>query len=97
MHGVDTLRGRLGEKDDLTGSRAGFMAQASDAAPFHLRNRISSPVREREEQLIRRLAADHLRELRDDGVTLDYVARMYGVTPERLEILYRDLIPGPPG
>lgn len=36
-------------------------------------------------RLVRRLAADRLRELRDDGVTLAYVARMYGVEPEVME------------
>jgi len=30
-------------------------------------------------RLLRRLAADRLRELRDDGVTPGYIARMYGV------------------
>lgn len=29
--------------------------------------------------LLRRLACDRLRDLRDDGVTLAYMARMYGV------------------
>ena len=48
------------------------------------------------ERLLRRLAADHLRDLRDDGMTVDYVARIYGVSPERMEILYRELLPGPP-
>jgi hypothetical protein len=45
------------------------------------------------ETLIRRLAADHLRELRDDGVTLGYVARMYGVEPALIERLQGELIP----
>jgi hypothetical protein len=30
-------------------------------------------------RLLRRLAADRLRDLRDDGVTVSYMARMYGV------------------
>jgi hypothetical protein len=30
-------------------------------------------------RLLRRLAADRLRDLRDDGVTVGYMARMYGV------------------
>jgi nitrogen regulatory protein PII-like uncharacterized protein len=51
---------------------------------------------EAEERLVRQLAADHLRELRDDGVTLDYIARMYGVSPERMQGLYRHLVPSPP-
>jgi len=36
-------------------------------------------------RLLRRLAADRLRDLRDDGVTLAYMARMYGVEPELME------------
>jgi hypothetical protein len=35
--------------------------------------------------LLRRLAADRLRDLRDDGVTVGYVARMYGVDREAME------------
>lgn len=45
------------------------------------------------EKLILHLAADRMRELRDDGVTLAYVARMYGVHPDELEALYAELIP----
>lgn len=36
-------------------------------------------------QLLRRLAADRLRDLRDDGVTVAYMARMYGVDPAMME------------
>jgi len=43
------------------------------------------------ELLIRRLAADRLRELRDDGVTPAYVARMYGVDPAEIEELRAEL------
>jgi|GEM_PF-2493171 len=49
--------------------------------------------REAREDLVRRMAADRLRDLRDDGVTLAYVARMYGVDPETLERLSADLLP----
>jgi hypothetical protein len=45
------------------------------------------------EALIRRLAADRLRDLRDDGVTLAYVARMYGVEAALLERLQSELVP----
>ena len=45
------------------------------------------------EALIRRMAADRLRDLRDDGVTLGYVARMYGVEAALLERLQSELIP----
>lgn len=44
-------------------------------------------------ELIRRLAADRLRDLADDGVTLGYVARMYDVAPDHLERLRDELIP----
>jgi hypothetical protein len=35
--------------------------------------------------LLRRLAADRLRDLRDDGVTVAYMARMYGVEQGLME------------
>lgn len=35
--------------------------------------------------LLRRLAADRLRDLRDDGVTVAYIARMYGVDRARMD------------
>lgn len=71
------------------------MAHGIDA-PSRLRTRIPGPEPDAAERLVRRLAADHLRELRDDGLTVDYVARMYGVSAERMEILYRELLPQPP-
>ena len=42
-------------------------------------------------QLLRRLAADRLRDLRDDGVTVGYMARMYGVEQELMEEMVRTL------
>jgi len=44
-----------------------------------------------EEALIRRLALDRLRDLREDGVTWDYVGRMYGVGGEQIRSLARRL------
>ena len=35
--------------------------------------------------LLRRLASDRLRDLRDDGVTVGYMARMYGVEQGLME------------
>jgi hypothetical protein len=35
--------------------------------------------------LLRRLAGDRLRDLRDDGVTVGYMARMYGVEQGLME------------
>ena len=49
--------------------------------------------REARERLIRRLAADRLRDLRDDGVTVAYVARMYDVEPGAIEHLLAELGP----
>jgi hypothetical protein len=48
------------------------------------------------EALIRRLAADRLRDLRDDGVTLAYVARMYGVEAALIERMQGELVPSRP-
>lgn len=45
------------------------------------------------EQIIRRLAADRLRDLADDGVTMAYVARMYDIPPDQMERLRDELIP----
>jgi hypothetical protein len=36
-------------------------------------------------RLLRRLASDRLRDLRDDGVTVGYMARMYGVEQGLME------------
>lgn len=36
-------------------------------------------------RLLRRLASDRLRDLRDDGVTVGYMARMYGVEQALME------------
>lgn len=36
-------------------------------------------------RLLRRLATDRLRDLRDDGVTVGYMARMYGVEQGLME------------
>ncbi len=41
--------------------------------------------------LLRRLAADRLRDLRDDGVTTGYMARMYGVHRPVLDELMAEL------
>lgn len=54
----------------------------------------------RREALVRELALDRLRELHDDGVTADYVGRMYGVSgdyvQETEDDLRRDRGPLPP-
>lgn len=91
IQSADPLRGRRGD----AGGRADARREppADDPASSAARNRFPAREPGPEECLIRRLAADHLRELRDDGVTLDYVARMYGVSPERMEILFHELFP----
>lgn len=91
IQSADSLLGRRGD----TGERADARREPppEDPAPSATRSRIPGREPGPEERLIRQLAADHLRELRDDGVTLDYVARMYGVSPERMEILFNDLFP----
>jgi hypothetical protein len=43
------------------------------------------------DRLLRRLAADRLRDLRDDGVTIGYMARMYEVDPGLMEEMIGDL------
>jgi hypothetical protein len=45
------------------------------------------------DRLIRRLATDRIRDLRDEGVTVGYIARMYGVTTGAMETLIRDELP----
>lgn len=46
-------------------------------------------------QLLRRLACDRLRDLRDDGVTVGYMARMYGVEQGMMEEMINALGLGP--
>jgi hypothetical protein len=45
--------------------------------------------------LLRRLACDRLRDLRDDGVTVGYMARMYGVDQGMMEEMVNALGFGP--
>ena len=45
------------------------------------------------ETVIRRMAADRLRDLRDDGLTLAYAARMYGIDAEEMAALEAELLP----
>lgn len=43
------------------------------------------PAADARARLLRRLASDRLRDLRDDGVTVGYMARMYGVEQGLME------------
>lgn len=50
------------------------------------------PARDAEkEALLRVLALDRLRDLHDDGVTTEYVGRMYGVSGDYMQDLEADL------
>ncbi|MQA92541.1 MAG: hypothetical protein GEU90_20355 [Gemmatimonas sp.] len=53
--------------------------------------RIVGSADDGEDRLIRRLALDRLRDLRDDGVTMAYIGRMYGVSGERMEAVETEL------
>jgi hypothetical protein len=66
---------------------------AAPARPRALRAmETADPEQEARAHLVLRLAADRLRELRDDGVTFGYIARMYDVPPETITRLYDDLV-----
>ena len=90
IRGADTLpdwpvsaqADRPQERGLLPGPR---LVSDEDAAALEARTR-----------LLAKLAADRLRELRDDGVTLGYIARMYDVPAESMERLYGELVPRPP-
>jgi hypothetical protein len=76
-------------------AEAAYAAPASTPAPRPIR---ALPIEEVEvpdprELVIRRLAADRLRDLRDDGLTLAYAARMYGIDSAEMEALEADLLP----
>jgi hypothetical protein len=45
--------------------------------------------------LLRRMACERLRDLRDDGMTVGYMARMYGVEPGMMEEMMSALGLGP--
>jgi hypothetical protein len=51
----------------------------------------AEPRETERDKLVRRLAADRLRDLRDDGVTLSYIARMYGVETGLMEEMIGEL------
>lgn len=59
---------------------------------LRFRTRIPLALAEvRRESLIRRLALDRLRDLHDDGVTTDYIGRMYGVSGARMRAVEEEL------
>ena len=74
---------------------AAYAPPTTSPAPRPIR---ALPVQEEEvsdprEAVIRRLAADRLRDLRDDGLTLAYAARMYGVDAGEMAALEAELLP----
>ena len=78
-------------------AEAAFLIAAPAALPVPLRAvPVGGPEPDAREELVRRLAADRLRDLRDDGVTAEYVARMYGVDAALVDALQAELLPSPP-
>jgi hypothetical protein len=67
--------------------------RTTDLRPIRVLPAQDAARREAREALLRRLAADRLRDLRDDGVTTAYVARMYGVERELLEEAMDEVLP----
>ena len=53
--------------------------QSATATPIRTFTVEPDPLVEARTRLIGQLAADRLRDLRDDGVSTPYIARMYGV------------------
>jgi len=79
-------------------AEAAHTAPAATPAPRPIRVLpvVEEEVQDLRELVIRRLAADRLRDLRDDGVTLAYAARMYGIDAAEMEALEADLLPSRP-
>jgi hypothetical protein len=79
-------------------AEAAYTAPAATPAPRPIRVLpvVEEEVRDLRELVIRRLAADRLRDLRDDGLTLAYAARMYGIDAAEMEALEADLLPSRP-
>lgn len=63
--------------------------QTASVAP--IRPLAADPKEAERARLLRRLAADRLRDLRDDGVTVGYMARMYGVEQGMMEEMIGEL------
>jgi hypothetical protein len=76
-------------------AEAAYTAPTVSPAPRPIRALPVEEVRAADprERVIRRLAADRLRDLRDDGLTLAYAARMYGIDAAEMEALQADLLP----
>lgn len=59
--------------------------QAASVTPIRPFPIDAGPADAERATLLRRLASDRLRDLRDDGVTVAYMARMYGVEQGLME------------
>jgi hypothetical protein len=59
--------------------------QSATVTPIRTFTVEPDPAVEARSRLISRLAADRLRDLRDDGVSTGYIARMYGVDPATIQ------------
>ena len=66
---------------------------ATDARPIRVLPVEVPPEVEKRARLVRQLAADRLRDLRDEGLTLSRIARVYEVDPEDVEALLAELVP----
>jgi hypothetical protein len=84
------MRMRNGVEPSLLPKSGAF---TPDARPLRVLPPENAEARAAHDALIQRLAADRIRDLRDDGVTLAYVARMYGVDPGLLERISSELLP----
>jgi hypothetical protein len=59
--------------------------QTASVTPIRQLPLDAAPADTAHARLLRRLACDRLRDLRDDGVTVGYMARMYGVEQGMME------------
>ena len=59
--------------------------QTASITPLRPHSVDADPADAERARLLRRLASDRLRDLRDDGVTVGYMARMYGVEQSLME------------
>ena len=65
--------------------------QTASVTPIRLLAVDADPADAERARLLRRLACDRLRDLRDDGVTVGYMARMYGVEQRLIEEMLNGL------
>jgi hypothetical protein len=66
---------------------------AAASATIHPLPRAAAAETAATDRLIRLLASDRIRDLRDEGVTDAYIARMYRVSEPALQAVIRDELP----